>query len=127
VSKRTEAQWTRREAKGLADALKQRVQPKGEAEFNKRFPHNQDLLVLWLVTHFKDRPCVVFCDPLKHFDNIRHHFPGEGTNTRSAWGGICAILVCRTVLAATTIMYATPDSKPFTMVWSGRRILGTNS
>lgn len=92
---------------------------------DKHSPDWSALLDLWLRTHYKGQPAVVFCNPLGEPSKLRVEL------MRKLFGKIdhlvgaeYAILACSSREEASRIMRDTPKEEPFTLVWDGSKITG---
>ncbi len=92
------------------------------------FPDWSALLNLWLQTHHKGQPAVVFCNPLGDPTNItskvelmRKLF---GNKTPDLIGAEYAVLVCSSCDEARRIMQETPKEQPYALVWDSSEITG---
>lgn len=95
------------------------------------FPDWSALMELWLQTHHKGQPAVIFSSPLAVGDAeldqrialLESRFPDEEMWVHAEF----AVLVCPSLEAATKIMDETPEEKPFTLTWDGERIVSHHS
>jgi hypothetical protein len=96
-------------------------------DYDKHSPDWSALLDLWLQTHYKGQPAVVFCNPLEDPTNLTPRVE----LMRKLFGKIdhlvgaeYAILACSSRDEANRIMRDTPKEEPYTLVWDGSNITG---
>ena len=88
-------------------------------------PNWSALLDLWLLTHHKGQPAVVFCNPLEEDPEARVKLMQKlFGKVDDLVGAEYAILVCSSREEASRIMLETPEGEPYTLVWDGSKITG---
>jgi hypothetical protein len=91
------------------------------------FPNWLALMELWLQTHHKGLPAVIFSQPCSGdservlVEVLKKHF---GDDLVQCVGSEFAVLVCATHEEASRVMRETPENNPYTLVWDGAKITG---
>jgi hypothetical protein len=90
-----------------------------------RFPTWLNLISLWIETNYDQNCLVVFANPLAHVEEMKKHFGARlmGSVINSEY----AILICSDAETANKICNATPESKPYTMVFIKGKLTNENT
>ena len=100
-----------------------------EKAHDNRFPEWNNMLALWMRTHFSDCACVVF----HHLDLSRDdHLELAKKRFTSKDLGNCvhadyAVLRCASTEEAMKVCNETPDSDPFCTVWDRGKAIHENT
>ncbi len=96
-----------------------------------KFPTSQDMLELWLTTHFAGVPACVACHPLSASDAGQ-----KAVQDMTAFGDAdigdymsaeFVVIPAPSTVSAFAYMKVIPEEDPFCYVWDGKKIVGHHS